>query len=235
MLIATEGFAALNIVTPDFVVPNGFLFQGNGVINWGENSDTLSYSSLPTNGSARNRDGSSAAAEPKNFMGDSATIPVNNAKLPAALSGLWWNANESGWGIHFTQRGNNVFAAWYTYDASGNPKWYVSTCAMPSTTGTSGTCNGTLYEVNGPTFFGGAFDPARVFSYRLGAVKWSRPAQVRPEAVAVFRQDIKIFVRPSRPIRVQGSKDRNRRRSRAIKVPRISAGSRAKVVDGLRR
>jgi len=76
---------------------------------------------------------------------------------PAALSGLWWNAGESGWGIHFTQRRGIIFAAWYTYDASGNPKWYVaSNCS--GVTASSGTCNGALYEVSGPAFFNGAFD-----------------------------------------------------------------------------
>jgi len=77
---------------------------------------------------------------------------------PGALTGRWWNANESGWGIHFTQRGSNIFAAWYTYDAAGKPKWYVAS-ACTGMTGTSGTCTGTLYEVNGPTFFGVPFTP----------------------------------------------------------------------------
>ena len=77
---------------------------------------------------------------------------------PGALTGLWWNANESGWGIHFTQRAGNIFAAWYTYDAAGKPKWYVAS-ACTGMTGTSGTCTGTLYEVNGPTFFGVPFTP----------------------------------------------------------------------------
>ena len=77
---------------------------------------------------------------------------------PGALTGLWWGgAGESGWGVHFTQRGSNVFAAWYTYDGAGNPKWYVATCAGVATT--SGTCTGTLYQVNGPTFFGVPFTP----------------------------------------------------------------------------
>ena len=77
---------------------------------------------------------------------------------PGALTGLWWNPNESGWGIHFTQRGSNVFAAWYTYDGAGNPKWYVSPQCVGAT-GSSGTCSGTLYEVNGPRFFGVDFTP----------------------------------------------------------------------------
>ncbi|HEX4779836.1 MAG TPA: hypothetical protein VH301_03725 [Usitatibacter sp.] len=80
---------------------------------------------------------------------------------PAALSGLWWNPDESGWGIGFLQRRNVIFGAWYTYDSAGKPKWYVaSNCALPSgTTGTNGTCTGTLYQVSGPTFFGSNFTP----------------------------------------------------------------------------
>ncbi len=91
---------------------------------------------------------------------------------PGALSGIWWNANESGWGINFTQRRNIVFAAWYTYDSSGNPKWYVAdSCALPSgVTGTSGTCNGSLYEVSGPTFLGTPFIPEAVQVVTAGTI-----------------------------------------------------------------
>ena len=88
---------------------------------------------------------------------------------PGALTGLWWNAAESGWGIHFTQRGSNVFAAWYTYDAAGNPKWYVSTCS--GFTGSSGTCNGDLLQVVGPSFFGASFNPALVNSSSVGSLQ----------------------------------------------------------------
>jgi len=31
-LIGTQGFAALGVVTPDYIVPNGFLFSTNGAI-----------------------------------------------------------------------------------------------------------------------------------------------------------------------------------------------------------
>ncbi|HXF77934.1 MAG TPA: hypothetical protein VN598_03685 [Usitatibacter sp.] len=93
----------------------------------------------------------------------SAALLTGAAPLsPAALSGLWWNSNESGWGISFTQRRNVVFGAWYTYDSAGKPKWYVApNCAMPSgVTGTNGTCTGALFQVTGPKFFGTAFNPA---------------------------------------------------------------------------
>ena len=99
--------------------------------------------------------------------------PDSIAAAPGALSGLWWNPNESGWGISFTQRRNIVFAAWYTYDASGNPKWYVaSNCGMPAgTTGTSGTCSGSLYEASGPTFFGTPFNPSLVHPLVAGSLR----------------------------------------------------------------
>ena len=88
---------------------------------------------------------------------------------PDALTGLWWNAAESGWGIHLTQRASNIFAAWYTYDSAGKPKWYVATCAGIS--GVTGTCNGTLYEVSGPHFFGTAFNPTLVNASSSGAMQ----------------------------------------------------------------
>ena len=90
-------------------------------------------------------------------------------KSPGALTGLWWNAAESGWGISFTQRGSNTFAAWYTYDAAGKPKWYVSTCAGAGATG--GTCNGVIYEVAGPAYFGAAFNASMVNAVDAGTLQ----------------------------------------------------------------
>ena len=169
MLIATQGFAALGSVTPDYIIPNGFLFTNGGTLNYAEASDTIAYASLPTDGqNARNRDGSMSMAEPMNFNGMTGTVSVPN--LPGSLSGLWWDSQENGWGVAFTQRRNIIFVAWYTYDANGNPKWYVaSNCTMPSAS-TTGTCTGTLYEVNGPTFFGAAFNPGAVNVVTAGSI-----------------------------------------------------------------
>ena len=75
MLIGTQGFAALNVVTPDYVVPNGFLFSTNGTVTWGDGADTFSYASLPTDGRfALNRDGSMTTNAPMNFNGQMGTI-----------------------------------------------------------------------------------------------------------------------------------------------------------------
>ena len=63
----------------------------------------------------------------------------------AALTGLWWNPNESGWGITLTQQGPIIFAAWYAYDQAGNPLWYVmSNCAI-----SGNACTGDIYRVVG--------------------------------------------------------------------------------------
>ncbi len=94
------------------------------------------------------------------------------AKSPAALSGLWWNASESGWGIHFTQRGVNLFAAWYTYDAQGNPKWYVApSCTFSSSNAVNGNCTSALYEVSGVAFFGHDFDPTLYHPSQVGTLQ----------------------------------------------------------------
>jgi cyclophilin family peptidyl-prolyl cis-trans isomerase len=68
---------------------------------------------------------------------------------------LWWNKDESGWGVSLTQQFGIVFAAWYTYDAAGNPVWYVATNCPVSGAG----CTGTLYRVTGGTPLTAAWKP----------------------------------------------------------------------------
>ena len=60
---------------------------------------------------------------------------------------LWWNANESGWGVALTQDMGMIFAAWYTYDAAGQPVWYVASSCPLSGNG----CSGDVYKVTGGT------------------------------------------------------------------------------------
>jgi hypothetical protein len=72
-----------------------------------------------------------------------ARFAVNTDTSP--ITGLWWNQNQSGWGISLTQQGPVIFAAWFTYDLSGAPLWYVmSNCAV-----TGNACSGDIYRVVG--------------------------------------------------------------------------------------
>ncbi|MEO8344345.1 MAG: hypothetical protein ABI607_01505 [Betaproteobacteria bacterium] len=74
VLIATPGFAALGIVTPDYTIPAGFLFTNGGTVNFA-GVDSISFASLPTDGtSALHRGGSIRANEPTNFAGVSGSV-----------------------------------------------------------------------------------------------------------------------------------------------------------------
>jgi len=62
-------------------------------------------------------------------------------------SDLWYNPDESGWGLNIVQHpSGNIFAVMYTYDAPNRPMWYV----MPGGTWSSSTVfKGALYRVTG--------------------------------------------------------------------------------------
>ena len=75
-LVATQGFAALGLVTPDYVVPNGFLPTDGGTVNYA-GVDAVTYPALPIDGAtALLRDGTFAANVATNFAGQSASVPV---------------------------------------------------------------------------------------------------------------------------------------------------------------
>jgi hypothetical protein len=60
------------------------------------------------------------------------------------LTGLWWNANESGWGAAITQQSDKLFVAMYVYDTVGNATWYSAFCTINGT-----TCDGDLLRNKG--------------------------------------------------------------------------------------
>ena len=79
-LIATQGFADLGVLKPDYVVPNGFLFLPDGAFSL-LGADSMDYSSLPTDGvKALSRSGQLYINSPTNFAGESVTL----APVPAA-------------------------------------------------------------------------------------------------------------------------------------------------------
>ena len=77
VLIATQGFANLGIVKPDYIVPSGFLFIDGGTVNYA-GVDSVTYSALPTDGtSSINRSGTIGVNSPTDFAGFTGTIPGN--------------------------------------------------------------------------------------------------------------------------------------------------------------
>lgn len=80
VLVATQGFANLGIVTPDYIIiPNGFLSATNSTISFpGMEGGTITYAQLPVDGKlSLNRDGSTGINSPTNFVGNTGTVPSN--------------------------------------------------------------------------------------------------------------------------------------------------------------
>ena len=78
----------------------------------------------------------------------------------ADYTDMWWNPNESGWGISFMQHSNQAYATWYTYDPretepstqQKKPLWIV----MTGGTWTSpSSITGRAYVLNGTPYFQG--------------------------------------------------------------------------------
>ena len=61
---------------------------------------------------------------------------------------LWWNPNESGWGMNITHQGDILFVTLFTYGPDGRPAWYSMNSGPPSRS----TYSGTLYRSTGPVF-----------------------------------------------------------------------------------
>jgi hypothetical protein len=80
---------------------------------------------------------------------------------------MWWNAAESGWGIAINHQYNNVFAAWYMYDAAGQPLWVAMPNGVMRLENGVGKASGALYRTHGPSA-AGAFDPSQVTTEQVG-------------------------------------------------------------------
>jgi hypothetical protein len=85
------------------------------------------------------------------------------------ISGLWWNPDESGWGVNLIQQGSTIFATFFVYGADGRPSWFTaSDMRGPSAPGQPMVFSGKLYESTGPAFSSSAFDPNAVVRREVG-------------------------------------------------------------------
>ena len=152
-LVATQGFAALGIVLPDYIVPDNFLALPSGFVDFAGVS-RFNYTNLPTDGTtAMFANGSTGPNVATNFNGIAASVTAP----PANYTALWWNPNESGWGINVDHQGNIIFATLFTYEPSGQPMWLVvSNGAMQSD---GKTFTGDLFRTTGPAFNANPFTP----------------------------------------------------------------------------
>src|SRR5437667_1054555 len=76
VLIATQGFASLGLVTPDYVIPNEFLATDGATLNYA-GVDQVTFASLPTDGvNAIGRGGTTIPNAATNFAGTAASVPA---------------------------------------------------------------------------------------------------------------------------------------------------------------
>ena len=74
-------------------------------------------------------------------------LPVtddNTSKV--SYADLWWGGvAQNGWGVALLKQYNTFFGLWYTYDANGDPTWFV----MPAITGNDSFLQGKVYSSTG--------------------------------------------------------------------------------------
>jgi len=87
VLIATQGFANLGLVTPDYIVPNGFIPIGGGTLNYAGVSQ-VTFGALPTDGRMLLANGQAVPNVATNFAGQSASV---GAAPPTAAAVEFYN------------------------------------------------------------------------------------------------------------------------------------------------
>lgn len=139
VLVASQGFQALGILTPDYVMPDGFLPTNGGTVKFAD-ADQVTFPSLPTDGAtAIDRNGAAIPNQATNFDGAKASVSASAA--PGAVvprAGVWWNPNESGSGYIFDVRDGTLVITIFSYESgTGHSEWYLSSGPL--------TANGTRY------------------------------------------------------------------------------------------
>lgn len=86
-------------------------------------------------------------------------------------SDLWWNPNESGWGVTLTHQDNALFATMFVFDRNGDAQWYSG---VGYSSAGSNTFTGQLFEGRGP-WNGGAFNPALATNRQVGTITLDLP------------------------------------------------------------
>jgi Ca2+-binding RTX toxin-like protein len=76
VLVATQGFADLGLVTPDYIIPDGFLSVSGGTLTF-IGMDSITFGALPGGIQSINGSGVTGTNSPTNFDGDSGSIPGN--------------------------------------------------------------------------------------------------------------------------------------------------------------
>ena len=135
------------------------------------------------------------------FTGLAVALSLSAANTAQAqnYSDIWWNPNESGWGLTIADHGPVAFVVWYTYDVDNQPVWFSLTGTF---TNNRKNFTGDLIRTTGPAYnqpfradqvtvtkvgtasfdFAPAGQPAgkATFTYNVGAVSLTKVIERQP-------------------------------------------------------
>ena len=104
------------------------------------------------------------------FLAALAVLPAQATTYSTDYTDLWYNPNESGWGLNLIQQYQTMFGTLFVYDATTAPHWYVASDLEPSSNGSTTSWQGTLYTTTGPYFGATSFNPASVTNTVVGTM-----------------------------------------------------------------
>jgi hypothetical protein len=99
--------------------------------------------------------------------------PARANSFGTDMTDLWWNPNESGWGVTVTHQNEILFLTFFVYGADGKATWYGAPNVPFSGASQEGLVfTGPLYQTNGP-WLGTTFNPSNVSARQVGAVTFT--------------------------------------------------------------
>ncbi len=191
LLIATTGFAALGIVTPDFTVSNGFLSLTAGQINWPA-GQIFSYTALPTDGvNAIDKFGATIPNVATNFAGQTGSVQALASISPQP--GNWSNPSEQGTGFSFDFKHGVLVVVFFSFQANGAPQWYIASGPLSGNTWTgrldkflNGQCISSSCPYVFPTLAGNDGNVSIVFSSNTAGMMTLPGGRVIPITPTAF-------------------------------------------------
>ena len=93
-----------------------------------------------------------------------ASLPAAATTYSVDYTDMWFNPNESGWGVNVIQQSDMIFATLFVYGSDSTPRWFVTGTGLQ---GSGSTFSGSLYSTTGP-YFGASFNAASVGNSIVG-------------------------------------------------------------------
>ena len=89
------------------------------------------------------------------------------------LTDLWWNANESGWGVTATHQREVVFLTFFVYGTDNRPTFYTGQASYTSQASSGALIfSGPMFQTSGP-WLGNFFNPNFVTIRQVGTVTFT--------------------------------------------------------------